>query len=51
MSEEKRYLYGNIDYTSLIKARNTLERILTNAKTEGEKMGTIQAFEFSYELA
>ena len=49
---EKRYLYGNIDYTSLlIKARNFLAEITQNAKNDYEKTGVVKAFEFCYELS
>lgn len=48
---KSKYLYENVDYTALIKARNVLERISKNVKSEGEKMGVIQAFEICYELA
>jgi hypothetical protein len=48
---EKRYFYGEVNYTSLIQARDTLARILQTARNEAEKMGTVQAFEFCYELA
>lgn len=45
------HLYGPVDYSSLIKARNTLQRVLANAQSEGEKMGVVKAFEFCYELS
>jgi len=48
---EKRYLYGEVDYTSLVQARETLNLILHIAQNEAEKMGTVQAFEICYELA
>ena len=48
---EKQYIYGNIDYTSLIKARNFLAEILQNAKNDYEKTGVVKAFEFCYELS
>lgn len=47
----KQYLYGTVDYTSLINARNFLAEILQNAKNDYEKTGAIQAFEFCYELS
>jgi nucleotidyltransferase substrate binding protein (TIGR01987 family) len=47
----KRYLYGEVDYTSLVQARNTLARIFQSAHSEAEKMGTVQAFEICYELS
>jgi len=43
--------YGPINYTPLVKARNTLHRVLANAQSEGEKMGVVKAFEFCYELS
>lgn len=45
------YLYGKIDYTSLVNARNFLAEILQNARNDYEKTGAIQAFEFCYELS
>lgn len=48
---QKQYLYGEVDYTSLIKTRNTLERIIQTAHSEAEKMGVVQAFEICYELS
>lgn len=45
------YLYGTVDYTSLIKARNVLKRVLHTAQNEAEKMGAVKAFEISYELS
>jgi len=48
---EPKYLYGTVDYTSLVKARNFLADILHNARNNYEKTGTIKAFEFCYELA
>ena len=47
----QKYLYGTIDYTSLIKARNFLAEILQNAKNDYEKTGVVKAFEFCYELS
>jgi hypothetical protein len=47
----KQYLYGEVDYTSLVQTRNTLAKILSTAQTEAEKMGTVQAFEICYELS
>ncbi|KLL04715.1 MAG: hypothetical protein MRERV_13c002 [Mycoplasmataceae bacterium RV_VA103A] len=32
------HLYSPINYTSLVKARNTLHWVLANAQSEGEKM-------------
>lgn len=49
--ENKQYLYGKVDYTSLVKARNFLAEIIQNAKNDYEKTGTIKAFEFCYELS
>jgi hypothetical protein len=48
---EQKYLYGTIDYSSLIKARNTLNRILQTSQNEAEKMGVVKAFEICYELS
>jgi len=48
---EKQYFYGDIDYTSLIKARNTLQRIIQTSQNEAEKMGVVKAFEICYELS
>jgi len=48
---EKQYLYGEVDYTSLVKARNFLAEILQNARNDYEKTGAVQAFEFCYELS
>lgn len=49
--QKKQYLYGEIDYTSLVQAHHTLKRIFQNAQNEAEKMGTVQAFEICYELS
>jgi hypothetical protein len=48
---EKQHLYGSINYTSLIKARNFLAEIIQNAKNDYEKTGVVKAFEFCYELS
>lgn len=48
---EKQYFYGEVNYTSLVQARNTLKKILQTAQNEAEKMGTVQAFEICYELS
>ena len=48
---EKQYLYGEVNYTPLVKARNFLAEIIQNAKNDYEKAGTVQAFEFCYELS
>ena len=48
---KKQYLYGKVDYISLVKARNFLAEIIQNAHNDYEKTGTIKAFEFCYELA
>jgi len=48
------YKYKNIDYYSLIRARNTLSDIIENGKkiaNIAEKMGAVQAFEICYELS
>ena len=47
----KQFLYGNINYTSLIKARDTLSRVLQTSQNEAEKMGVVKAFEICYELS
>ena len=47
----KQYLYGEVDYTSLVKARKTLSRVLQSAQNEAEKMGVVKAFEICYELS
>ena len=39
---EQRHLYGTVDYTSLVKARNTLSRILLTSQNEAEKHQTDQ---------
>ncbi|CAG8754463.1 13537_t:CDS:2 [Racocetra fulgida] len=38
---KKQYFYGTVDYSSLVKARNTLDRILQTSQNEAEKMGVI----------
>jgi len=48
---DKQYLYGEVDYTSLVQTRDTLARIFKSAHNEAEKMGTVQAFEICYELS
>lgn len=48
---EKLFIYKNINYTKLIKARNNLAKALQSSGSEIEKMGTVQAFEICYELA
>ena len=48
---ESKYLYGTVNYSSLIKARNFLTEILQNAKNDYEKTGVVKAFEFCYELS
>lgn len=40
----------NININPLLKARNVFERFLKNLRTEQDKMGAVQAFEFCYEL-
>ena len=51
MLTEKQYLYGEVNYTSLVKARNFLAEIVRNARNDYEKTGAVQAFEFCYELS
>ena len=48
---EQKHLYGTVDYSSLVKARNTLSRILQTSQNEAEKMGVVKAFEICYELS
>jgi hypothetical protein len=48
---KNQYLYANINYTSLIKARNFLADILQHAQNDYEKTGVVKAFEFCYELS
>ncbi len=48
---EKKYFYGAVDYTPLVKTRDTLARILHTAQNEAEKMGVVKAFEICYELS
>jgi uncharacterized protein YdcH (DUF465 family) len=45
------FKYKDIDFSSLVKARNTLDDIIRNGKNTAEKMGAVQAFEICYELA
>ncbi|RHZ35545.1 HI0074 family nucleotidyltransferase substrate-binding subunit [endosymbiont GvMRE of Glomus versiforme] len=47
----KQYFYGEVDYSSLVKVRNTLNRILQTSQNEAEKMGVVKAFEICYELS
>ncbi|CAG8821255.1 1131_t:CDS:2 [Gigaspora margarita] len=46
---EPKHLYGSIDYTSLVKARNTLHRVLENAHSED--MDILPQDKFCYELS
>ena len=48
---EQKHLYGTVDYTSLVKARDTLHRILKTSQNEAEKMGVVKVFEICYELS
>ena len=48
---EKQYLYGEVNYFPLVKARDILARIFQTAHNEAEKMGVVQAFEICYELS
>lgn len=48
---ESKHLYGTVDYTSLVKTRDTLDRVLHSAQNEAEKMGVVKAFELAYELS
>lgn len=51
MSEEKIIILEKIDITSLIKASKTFKDGLSQAKTDLERDGVIQRFEFTYELS
>jgi nucleotidyltransferase substrate binding protein (TIGR01987 family) len=42
---------GEINITSLVKAYSKFEQFRKNSKTEQEKAGTIQAFEYCFELS
>lgn len=42
---------GNIDIAPLLKAQKFLDQSIQEAQSQLEKAGTIQAFEFCYELA
>lgn len=44
-------MIGKIDVQPFMKARKTFEDYRKHLKSEQEKSGAIQAFEFSYELA
>jgi len=41
---------GEIDITPLLDAKKSLDFGITNAKSDLEKAGAIQAFEYTYEL-
>ena len=43
-------ILGEIDITSLLEAKKTLDFGIANAKSDLEKAGAIQAFEYTYEL-
>ena len=43
-------ILGTIDITSLFEAKKTLDFGIANAKSDLEKAGAIQAFEYTYEL-
>jgi nucleotidyltransferase substrate binding protein (TIGR01987 family) len=49
--ETKISLIGSINITPLLKAFDKFERFRQNSATEQECAGTIQAFEYCYELA
>jgi hypothetical protein len=51
MANTSEYRYKNIDYSSLVRARNTLSDIIDSGKNTAEKMGAVQAFEICYELS
>lgn len=42
---------NEIDFSPLLKAQSVFNRFLVNSYSEQEKAGTIQAFEFCYELS
>ncbi len=44
-------LIGEIDISSLLKAFEKFEKFRVNDKTEQEQAGTIQAFEYCFELS
>lgn len=46
-----KYVYEDIDYSSLVLARDKFEEFRKHLTTEQEKAGAIQAFEYCYELA
>lgn len=50
MTKEKTILNGKLVITPLIKATQTLQEALKQAKTQLERDGAIQRFEFTYEL-
>ncbi len=43
-------ILGEIDITPLLEAKKTLDFGIANAKSDLEKAGAIQAFEYTYEL-
>ena len=43
-------IFGEIDITPLLEAKKTLDFAIANAKSDLEKGGAIQAFEYTYEL-
>lgn len=45
------YILESINISPLIKAFSVFQKFLPNSNTEQEKAGTIQAFEFCYELS
>ena len=51
MEELKEIVIDDVYVTPLIRAARVLERFRKNNKTEQEKAGIIQAFEFCYELS
>lgn len=48
--EKNVVILGEIDITALIKAQRTFELALTQVKSELERDGAIQRFEYTYEL-
>ena len=47
---DKKIIMGGIDITSLLKAQQAFKKALLEAKTELERDGVIQRFEFTFEL-
>lgn len=47
---EAKLVLGKIDITPLLEAKKSLDFAISNAKSDLEKAGAIQAFEYTYEL-